>query len=258
MGLDYTPGASYGWRARIGMLQPSLVCDTNAFEFYLMAPQGVELLLTSLGLGGLAQAEYDRVVANIEVPVRRLLERNPDVIVQSGIPPVMTHEWGFHQQVRARVAEITPLPFITDAAASIAAMQATGISRVVVLGNAFNEELVAHVTRYLKAAGIAVIEAQQLRPEPGTAANALTLGATYRAARSLYARHAGQTDGIWLTQASNPSVGVIADLERDLGVPVVTSAQALMWAALRLAGVRERLAGFGRLFDVDTLESNHP
>ena len=43
-------GAAYGWRARFGLLQPSLVCDTNAYEFYLMAPPGVQLLLTSLGI----------------------------------------------------------------------------------------------------------------------------------------------------------------------------------------------------------------
>jgi maleate cis-trans isomerase len=46
----------------------------------------------------------------------------------------------------------------------------------------------------------------------------------------------------------------VAELERNLGVPVVTSAQALMWAGLLLAGVREPVSGFGKLFDVHEID----
>ncbi len=44
-----------------------------------------------------------------------------------------------------------------------------------------------------------------------------------------------------------PSVGIIEALETELGVPVVGSAQALMWAGLRAAGIDEPISGFGRL-----------
>jgi maleate cis-trans isomerase len=36
-------------------------------------------------------------------------------------------------------------------------------------------------------------------------------------------------------------------LEREIGKPVVTSCQAYIWYALKLANVRERITGFGRL-----------
>ena len=41
-----------------------------------------------------------------------------------------------------------------------------------------------------------------------------------------------------------PSVAIIDSLEQDLGVPVVTSMQAMMWAGLGLARVK---AEVGRL-----------
>src|SRR5438093_389744 len=44
-----------------------------------------------------------------------------------------------------------------------------------------------------------------------------------------------------------PTVGVLDLLEHDLGKPVISSNQASLWRALRLAGVREPVAGFGRL-----------
>lgn len=50
------------------------------------------------------------------------------------------------------------------------------------------------------------------------------------------------------TSANLRSVGAIAPLEADLGVPVVSAIQASFWDALRLAGVRDSKAGFGRLF----------
>jgi maleate isomerase len=45
------------------------------------------------------------------------------------------------------------------------------------------------------------------------------------------------------------AVGVIAALEQDLGRPVVTANQALLWAALRVAGADPGSVNeYGRLF----------
>jgi maleate cis-trans isomerase len=74
------------------------------------------------------------------------------------------------------------------------------------------------------------------------------LGVVYHSAKELYKR-AGRVDGIWITGAFMPTVGMIGMLEQDLGVPVVSSMQALMWIGLRMANVPDRLQGFGRLFE---------
>jgi maleate isomerase/arylmalonate decarboxylase len=44
-----------------------------------------------------------------------------------------------------------------------------------------------------------------------------------------------------------PALPLIDRLERALGAPVVTSNQATLWAALRTAGLTDRLDGCGRL-----------
>jgi maleate isomerase len=43
---------------------------------------------------------------------------------------------------------------------------------------------------------------------------------------------------------------VIADLERDIGRPVVTSNQVAAWHALRTMGVKDKLTGFGQLLSL--------
>ncbi len=247
MPLTYSHGAAYGWRARIALLQPGVVSDTNPFEFYLMAPPGVALILTSLGVGGMTQANYDRAIGNLEQTVSRVLPRRPDAIIQSGIPPLVTRGWGAEDELRARVAKVTPVPYIADAEASIRAMKATGISRAVMVSG-FNDEMAGLIREYMGHAGITITGAANVQSVTDQEAGTLPLEVVYRLARSAFEAHPG-ADGIWITQASIPSVGVIDDLERDLGVPVVSSAQALMWAGLGMAGVREPVTGFGRLFE---------
>jgi maleate cis-trans isomerase len=44
-----------------------------------------------------------------------------------------------------------------------------------------------------------------------------------------------------------PTVSVLEMLEQDLGKPVISSASAMMWHALRLTGVGQPIASFGRL-----------
>jgi maleate isomerase len=39
----------------------------------------------------------------------------------------------------------------------------------------------------------------------------------------------------------------VAALEQAIGKPVITSTQATLWHALRLAGVEDRVTGYGRL-----------
>ena len=58
-----------------------------------------------------------------------------------------------------------------------------------------------------------------------------------------------ESDGVFISCTNLRSVGAIATLEADLGVPVVSAIQASFWDALRLAGVRASKPGFGRLFE---------
>src|SRR5437762_809215 len=52
---------------------------------------------------------------------------------------------------------------------------------------------------------------------------------------------------VLLSGTGLPTIGVLERLERDLGKPVVSSIQACLWQALRVAGRPQPIAGFGRL-----------
>jgi len=70
----------------------------------------------------------------------------------------------------------------------------------------------------------------------------------YRLARSIDVETA---EAVFLTGTGMPTLPVLELLEQDLGKPVISSASAMMWHALRLAGVRQPIPGYGRLLTLD-------
>jgi len=56
-----------------------------------------------------------------------------------------------------------------------------------------------------------------------------------------------QADAIFLPSPHWPVIEALESLERELGVTVMAASQACVWDALRLAGVTDRIPGYGRL-----------
>lgn len=253
MALKASPGAAYGWRARIGFVTPSPGHENNGYEFYLMAPDGVTIVMTSLRVTELTQRQYDDAVNRMDAAVAELEDRRVDAIIQAGVPLVVTRGWGFEEKLLAEMARQTSIPMATDIGACIRAMRTLGMKRVAML-TPFDESMHRQLVEYVGHAGIEVVAARSLWPSDEAAmsrrygVSTMPLAEPYHAAKETYLS-APSADGVWITGALMPSVAVIDSLEQDLGVPVVTSMQAMTWAGLGLARVKAQVPGYGRLFD---------
>jgi maleate isomerase len=60
----------------------------------------------------------------------------------------------------------------------------------------------------------------------------------------------GDAEAVFIGGNGFRAVGVIESLEQDLGRPVLTANQVMLWAALRAAGAQVQVSGYGRLFAV--------
>src|SRR5215510_12105422 len=163
MPLKASLGAPYGWRARVGMITPSPGHENNAYEFYLIAPEGVTVCMTSLQVMGLTQEQYSGALTRMEAAVAEMVSRKVDVIVQAGVPLTVTQGWDYHNKLGSEVAKLTNIPFVTDIGACIEAMQALGIRRVVMI-TPFDDPMHNQLTRYVSNAGIQVLTAQSITP----------------------------------------------------------------------------------------------
>ena len=60
--------------------------------------------------------------------------------------------------------------------------------------------------------------------------------------------HAPAVDGVFISCSSFRAAGIIERLEAATGKPATASNHAMAWHALRLAGYREPVQGWGKLF----------
>ena len=128
-------------------------------------------------------------------------------------------------------------------------MQRLQMARVLMVApfTAFTAKANEQVADYVRPDGVDVAAVQRVDPADHGRLHLLPLGSVYQIVTTAYAR-AGNVDGVWLPGAALPTVAVLDALEHELKVPIVSSKQAMVWAALRQANIVDRIAGYGRLF----------
>ena len=235
-----------GWRAKLGFLVPAGT-PTVEPEMFEMAPKGVSVhfgRMISRGADGTLNGLEARIVTQIEhldESVEMLSMIRPDVIA-------LAHTATSYYLGREKEAELTKrledrfgLHFITAFGSVIAALNALGIKKIA-LGTPYDENLTRQGKQNLESYGIEVVNFNWLRnvrnifEEPPHRA--------YRLGKDV---NVPDAQAVFLSGVGLPTVSIVGALEQDLGKPVISSSSAMMWNALRLAGVAPVVAGYGSL-----------
>ena len=107
------------------------------------------------------------------------------------------------------------------------------------------DEVTERGRRFFEQSGFSVANAVGMGIVEDHGIGNVPLERVYRFVRDNVAPDA---DGVFISCTNLRSVGAITALEADLGIPVVSAIQASFWDCLRIAGVRDQVNGFGRLF----------
>ena len=238
-----------GWRARIGVLVPP-GNPTVEPELYRMAPSGVSVHFARLDSSSSASAPgahggmEDRTQAYVDSlpavsPVLGAV--NPAIVALAFTAASYSNGFAREAALADRIASLTGSPALTAAQAILAALEHLGVKRLA-LGTPYPESISAMGRAYWEAAGLTVVGYARL-----TGVTNIYDESEERAYRLARQADVPNADAVLLSGTGLPTIGVLELLERDLGKPVVSSNQALLWRALRMAGVREPVPGFGRL-----------
>jgi maleate cis-trans isomerase len=241
MGDDLKP-----W-LRIGVVTPHPLNDTLPYEFYRMAPDGV-MLMTA----GLEISDYTKEAVEEQLPVldRRadsLIKRGAQRIVLSGVPLAMALGRPRTLQLLADHKQRWKVSADTDLEAIIAGVKKLGLKRV---GAAtrwkgpMNDRLAA----YLAEADIDVVgvaNSGRSMQENAELDDATGIALAMDLSTQLFQKQ--EVEGVIMPGGRWITIGAVRDLEKQFGRPVVTNHTASLWAALRDAGQRTPVTGWGRL-----------
>jgi maleate isomerase len=254
---------NWGWRARIGLFIVGNEAVPEA-EWWAMAPPGVSIH-TARVTARAPWAAWRSDRSGVD-PADDLLRGAKQFAAMRLTAVTLGHTSssvvGGKGWDDAAVKSMSPLIgagtiVTTNGLDTVAALKASGVKRpFVVLPSWFDDHFVKTAIGYYAAHGLE--PAGGLRYDPGRKWRDLTPGELtgqgmhleqeieplYRQIRAACPTAA---DGVLIGGTGFRCVGILDALEQDLKRPVISANQASLWHCLRLSGVHEPVAGYGRL-----------
>lgn len=235
-----------GWRARIGFLVPP-GNPTVEPEMMELAPAGVSVHFTRLSASGPAgshdgQEERNRSqLASLDEAARLLAMTFPQVIVLAHTATSYTLGREAEAELVRRQEAATRARFVTAFGSVLEAFKCLGVRRIA-YATPYDADLTERGRAHLALHGLDVVGVARLEGVRNiyeeTAARAYAVGR--QADRP-------EAEAVFLSGTGMPTLAMLQVLEEDLGKPVISASSAMMWHALRIAGVHSRRPGYGQL-----------
>ncbi len=242
----------YGYRARIGFISPSSTLDTPAYEFYRMAPPGVCMVGTIMGIRVLTDQDIGRALEALDRVAEQYSREKVDIVVLGGSPPVILGGIGSERKLAERMERASGIRATTSQVAAVTALKALGVTRVA-LASPFDDHQNEKLKQYLEGNGFKVLAVAGGVKEPLSEYALLPNEISYRLGLEAVRQAGADLEGLYLPCAKWPTAENIDVLERETHLPVITSIQAMLWFCLRTLGVRDRIQGYGKLFNIEEL-----
>lgn len=236
-------------RGRIGVLVP--FTNTNLEpDMTLLRPNGVSIHFARMGgydmdeVPDAAQMQ-GMGAASIDEPLALLAGARPDVVLYGCTSATLSHGVAFDRTLSQQIEQQTGAKTVTAAGALVQALGALGVSRIA-YASPYTSDVNQQAIRFLGDAGFECASLAEVPEDLGnygqgelTPDEVFDLGIKADSAKS---------QALVLSCTDMRSVEVITQLETATGKPVVTSNQAMMFAAMGHLGIPAGECDLGRLF----------
>jgi arylmalonate decarboxylase len=229
----------------IGLVVP-FATDEVPFEGPLMYP-GVRFIPRGVGVRALTPEGFESAWNGILPAAEYLAKQGVDAIMVIGTSLTFYRGPAAHDALLQELRQRTGLPVSTMSQAILDGLREVGAKRVAV-ATAYTDGINQRLRDLLAAASFDVLSLECFDILEFAGPHAKTEADIIALSDSAMAKAKG-ADAILISCGGLRTLGVAAPLESSHGIPVVSSATAAFWAAMRLVGETGHLDGYGQLFE---------
>lgn len=218
----------------------------------MLRPNGVSLHFARAGgydLDEVPDSDQMRqfALASLEEVVDSLGAARPDAVIYGCTSATLAHGPKFDQQFAQRISDMLGKPAITAAGALVLALRTLGIQKIG-FSSPYVEQLNQEAIDFLAQCGFETVSSAYVGADLGNyGQGGLTPD---RVVELGLEADSDEAEAIVLSCTDMRAVEAIGELEQKLGKPVVTSNQALMFAAGQVLDLRpDEMVSIGKLFE---------
>ncbi|HYB20193.1 MAG TPA: aspartate/glutamate racemase family protein [Thermodesulfobacteriota bacterium] len=250
----------YGWRARIGIIIPS-VNTTFEPECHRLSPEGVSFHFSRMNLGDLTIEGLREMGKHTIEKGKELAAAGVDLIVFGCTSGSFSEGKGHDEKIIRELQEATGIPALATSTAVIKALKALSVQSFA-LCSPYSEELNTREKEFFEAqgfkvtavAGLGLVKKTPLFPLASRPVSHVGLQEYYISYKLARMVNSPEAQAIFISCTNFRSLEVIEKLEIDLRKPVISSNQATVWAALQSLSIYETIPGAGSLFRYKTTQ----
>lgn len=219
---------------------------------YPVPPEGLALYgrnirftVHGLGLKTMTQEGYDSVIDQIVPAAVRQAKEGANAIVIFGTSLTFYRGAAFNQKLIDDVKKATGLPATSMSTGIVEGLKGVGARRIAV-ATAYADDVNGRLTRFLRESGFEVLALEGLGLEAIGDPEKITQSHLHEFSADVF-RKAPSADALLVSCGGLRTLELIAPLEQQCGVPVVSSTPHALWAGMRLLGMRVKAPGYGQL-----------
>lgn len=230
-------------RAQIGFLAVANA-DLIERDMFAMCPMGVGLHFTRVPMGtACTLANLAAMEGDLQAALATLMPARDDTDVitfNCTSASFVIGDTKVRDIIRAQRPGVAATTMVTSV---VSALRALGVRRIA-MGTAYTRDINLMERAFLEARGIDCVSMEGLDLLTDRQMNRVS-----PASLLAFAAHVDrpEAEAVFLSCGALRSVEILQEAEARLGKPVICSNQASLWECLRLAGVGDRIAGFGTL-----------
>jgi maleate isomerase len=229
---------------RLGVILPS--SNTTVEYEFSRALQGADVSVhyARVPLQDVTVQGLEGMECELDNAAQLLADAGVEVVAFACTSGSLVKGLGYDSKLAKRISEVAHCPTLTTSGAVLDALRALN-ARKVCLGTPYLSEVAAKEVCFLEGNGFEVLKEQSLGIKENLKIGRLTPTDAEKLAKTVFTK---DTDAVFISCTNFRTFETLSKLESELGVPVISSNSATLWAGLNQLRVRS-IISLGQLFN---------